>query len=130
MVEPDCARLAAERATPEELSAIETALHIMEENAGDPSLTSQADLDFHLAIATATHNPLISAIVDPIIAPLYRTISASHAYPALIQLSLEGHRPVLAAIRSRDPERAYQAMLRHLAQGVREDVRIQIRPVE
>lgn len=130
LVEPDCARLAAERATPEDLQAIEAALRTLEQNPDDPRLTSQADLDFHLAIAAATHNPLISAIVNPIIGPLYITISASHAYPKLIQLSLEGHKPIWAGIQGRDPERAWAAMQEHLTVGVREDLRLQIRVSE
>jgi GntR family transcriptional repressor for pyruvate dehydrogenase complex len=119
MIEPECARLAASRATEAEIQAIEAALGRMEEHRDDPSVTTQADLEFHLAIATATHNPLIGSILNPVIDPLHKLISASHAYPRRITVGLEGHRRVAEAIRARDPESAYQAMLDHLESGIR-----------
>jgi GntR family transcriptional repressor for pyruvate dehydrogenase complex len=111
MIEPECARLAAERASDEEVQAIETAMRMMEDNLEDAMVTT--------AIATATHNPLIGSILDPVIAPLHRLIVATHAYPTRMAIALRGHRNVFQALRGRDPDAAYQAMLDHLLAGER-----------
>ena len=117
MVEPECARLAAERATAEEVAAIARQEVALEDHQGDVALTSRADLDFHLAIAAGTHNPLISSLLNPVIVPLQKFFTVAHVIPDRVGIALQGHRAILSAIQERDAERAFQAMLDHLETG-------------
>ncbi|WP_235919053.1 FadR/GntR family transcriptional regulator [Aureimonas psammosilenae] len=60
--EPEAARLAAERITPERLAELEAALHGMEINPrGSPELVA-ADLAFHRIILEATGNPILRSL--------------------------------------------------------------------
>jgi GntR family transcriptional repressor for pyruvate dehydrogenase complex len=114
MIEPENAALAAERATDEDLRAICLSLRAMEERQEDLEAWSQADLEFHRSIASATHNPLVQSIIDALIDPLLKVIAAGHAEPHGTQAGLDAHKLITAAIQERDARRSYQAMLDHL----------------
>jgi GntR family transcriptional repressor for pyruvate dehydrogenase complex len=114
MIEPDNAALAALRAGDEDLQAIEEPLRKMEANRSDSNAWSRADLEFHRAIAAATHNPLVRSIIDALIDPLHEVIAAGHSEPSGTQAGLEAHGKILSAIRKRDEQEAHQAMLDHL----------------
>jgi GntR family transcriptional repressor for pyruvate dehydrogenase complex len=115
MLEPDSARLAAQRADEDDLRAIRASLESMEAHREDSEAWSHADLDFHLAIAAATHNPLIHSILYPLVDPLRKVIAAGHAHPSGAKAGLEAHKRITAAIEERAPERAHQCMLDHLS---------------
>lgn len=117
MLEPESARLAALRATETDVQAIVKAQQTLEDNPSDIAVTSRADLEFHLAIAAATHNPLISSIVNPIIIPLQKLFNTAHAIPYRLSIAINGHKAIVAAICGRDPEGAFKAMWDHLENG-------------
>ena len=114
MIEPENASLAALRATEADIAAILTPLLVMEQHQTESEAWSQADLEFHRAIAAATQNPLVLSIIDALIDPLLKVISAGHAEPRGTQAGLEAHRSILSAIQARDPVLANKAMLEHL----------------
>lgn len=114
MLEPESARLAAERSEDEDITRIEQALQRMRDSQDDSEAWSEADLDFHLCVATATKNPLLRSILDPLSKPLHRVIAAGYLDPEGTRSGLEAHERVLDAIRQHNPENAYQAMLAHL----------------
>lgn len=114
MIELESVRLAAQRADEQDLQAIEAAFHTMVEEQGDSAAWSQADLQFHLAIATAAHNPLLPTLLAPLIGPLRDAIAAGHADPAGPAAGLEAHERIIQALRERDPDAAYRAMVDHL----------------
>lgn len=114
MIEPENAALAAQRATPAELDNITATLVQMEAHQDDLEAWSQADLEFHRAIAAATHNPLARSLIDALIDPLQVVIAAGHTNPYGTQAGLEAHRRITEVIRNKDQTSAYQAMLEHL----------------
>jgi len=114
MLEPPSAQMAALRHEPADLEVIIAALQRMEHNRNDSTAWTNADLDFHLAIAAATHNPLVRSILDPLTASLRKVIAAGHVDPSGIRAGLEAHRRILEAIRRHDGEDAYQSMMNHL----------------
>lgn len=114
MLEPESARLAAERADQEDIEAIQDAYAAMERNPDDSEAWSQADLQFHLAVTTAAHNPLIQSILNPLTEPLREVIEVGLSEPSGAQAGLAAHLKILEAIQDHDPEIAYQAMLDHL----------------
>ena len=59
LIESETARLAAERATPEDLQEIRKHLDVMAAATDDPKTFLEADLNFHLAVAKAAHNQIL-----------------------------------------------------------------------
>jgi GntR family transcriptional repressor for pyruvate dehydrogenase complex len=114
MLEPESARLAAERAHQEDIEAIQAAYDLMERSRNNSDTWSRADLQFHLAVTTAAHNPLIESVVDPLTEPLRELIAVGLNEPSGAQAGLEAHRSILEAIQNHNPQLAYQAMLDHL----------------
>lgn len=129
IIEPDFAHLAAQRATDDDLKKIHTALTAMEKSRRDPKLTSQADVDFHLSIAAAAHNPLVASLLDSLIAPLHNVLTTSYAaQPFEIESGIADHRRIFAALRDHDPDLARREMLDHLLRGERELVELGLPP--
>ncbi|MCX7841281.1 MAG: FadR family transcriptional regulator [Anaerolineae bacterium] len=119
ILEPEIAARAAERATPEQIEAIRCVVTGMERALRDADAFVEGDLQFHLALAHATHNPLIPALLNPIVDLLreqrkrtFRRGGAAHGQ--------YHHKKILAAIERRDAEAARAAMRAHLQQ-VRRD---------
>jgi len=114
MLEPDSARLAAQRADEADLQAIQSALNSMKEHREDREAWTDADLEFHLAVAAATHNPLVRSILHPLMNPLRKVIAAGQVDPSGTQAGLEAHQQIFTAIEQGNPEDAHQSMLDHL----------------
>jgi DNA-binding FadR family transcriptional regulator len=113
-IEPFLARLAALRASPFEIAAIE---HAATTAAGDDS--GAADLKFHKLIAAGSGNKLAASLYD-----LLRRIArdarlrlngSQPACPKRVQQRDAEHRAIAQAIVARDPEAAEHAMRLHLA---------------
>jgi DNA-binding FadR family transcriptional regulator len=119
VVEPAGARFAALRRTDADLAALGDALTAMTESAGDPAATVQADLLFHRALLTATHNELLErmeVVVNTGLAERDRLVHGSgHDDP------VPSHKLVLDAIRAGDPDAAERAM-RDLLDKARRDL--------
>jgi DNA-binding FadR family transcriptional regulator len=86
----------------------------MESHRDDLQAWSGADLEFHRAIAGATHNPLVRSIIDALIDPLLVVIAAGYADPQGTHAGLEAHTRITTAIHNHDSQAAHQAMLDHL----------------
>jgi GntR family transcriptional regulator, transcriptional repressor for pyruvate dehydrogenase complex len=115
------ARLAAERATDEELDGIADLVKSMQEglNVLDPEKGEGLDAAFHYAVAEATHNTLLTKLFKTVSEEFAKANSAarlqlyqgdSHNAQKLI----DQHSGIYSAIRSRSPEAASEAMLAHL----------------
>lgn len=59
LLEPLCAKLAAERATGEEVAQLQALASKVKENVGDLEAYVQAQLDFHLAVIAYAHNDVL-----------------------------------------------------------------------
>jgi len=113
-IEPFLARLAALRASPFEMAAIEQAATTA---VGVDS--GAADLNFHKLIAASSGNKLAASLYD-----LLRRIArdarlklngSQPALPKRVQKRDTEHRAIAQAIVARDPESAERAMRLHLA---------------
>jgi DNA-binding FadR family transcriptional regulator len=127
IIEPACARLAAKRATAEELAEIEKALIEMEQAAGKTEASVEADLNFHLAILEATHNSFMRPFGALIQAALRASFRLTNADMAAYRLSLTKHRAVLASIKNGKPEEADIAM-QIVLRGSQRDLEHALRP--
>jgi GntR family transcriptional regulator, transcriptional repressor for pyruvate dehydrogenase complex len=102
----------------EDLLAIEKALIVMEHADGNEELASTADLDFHVAIANATHNKLLMNLMSSVSALISETIQETRKVLLYSENQVEDlqieHRRIFEAIKMKQPEQARQAMLEHL----------------
>lgn len=114
MIEPEVAKLAAERASEEGVVSIREAYDLMVKNRDNRPAWTQADLGFHIAVAEATRNPLIKSILKPLNKPLMKVIEAGMAEPSGVEAGLNAHLKIMNAIQDHDLARAEQAMLEHL----------------
>lgn len=117
-IEPAIAREAAINASGVAVANIKVASEGAE-NASDWSSYEDFDDRFHRAIAVATDNPLLVALYDQL-NTVQRTVAwatvvretngPAHSHPSFAE-----HREILAAIESRDANRAHEAMRKHIA---------------
>jgi GntR family transcriptional repressor for pyruvate dehydrogenase complex len=114
MIECTAAGLAAERATDIDLAALSTAaagcvdaLTIVDK--------ARYDLAFHLSVVRAAQNPVIETMFRSISALTIELMFRSLSDQAVTRASLPLHAEIVIAIRERNPERARQAMEKHLA---------------
>ena len=111
VVEPAAVRLAAERATPEDIAEIEAAYAGMKaaiENGGD---YVSHDLRFHQGLLRASHNRMVTQMGKALGALLRTSFEISTARPSGAVHSLPLHRAVLDAVRSRSPQKAERAIM-------------------
>jgi len=113
MLEVQMAGAAAERATADDVASARRAAEAME-NARGVEQAAQRDLDFHRAIAQATHNPLYLVLHDAIGDALIEVRRANHARGGGAE-AVESHRAIVHGIAAHDREGAEAAMRRHLA---------------
>ncbi|MDX6723545.1 MAG: hypothetical protein QOD44_1724 [Solirubrobacteraceae bacterium] len=116
MLEPEIAATAAARADEDALATIAEWITRMEELSGpdDADRALECDSAFHLAIARATGNPVLVSLIEALAAGSFASRAASWKVESGQESSVRGHRDILAALRSRDPDRARLAMKVHL----------------
>ncbi|WP_086851704.1 FadR/GntR family transcriptional regulator [Amycolatopsis kentuckyensis] len=110
VVEPAAARIAAARATEEDLEALRDALTDMAAAGDDPEASVQADLAFHRRLMAATHNNFLMRMERIIAIGLAERDKLVHGSPAA-EDPVPNHRKVFDAIVAGDPVAAEQAML-------------------
>ena len=120
ILEPEIAALAATRVTEENIAAMTEAVEIMDTALDNADVFVEADLDFHLALAEATQNPVIPSLMDSIIDLLREQRKRTGNVEGGLARGQYHHKRILAAVIQRDSLVARQAMQDHLLQ-VRED---------
>lgn len=121
LFESQAAALAAERASEEEVAAVEAAYQAMAE-ASEHEAQVAADLDFHYAVLKASGNPMMLSLAGAIWAALHLAFDVGGRQPEAWGMTLPRHHRVAEAIRARQPQEAFAAMLRVINDGA-EDVR-------
>ena len=120
ILEPEIAALAATQITEENIAAMTDAVETMETALDNADVFVEADLDFHLALAEATQNPVIPALMDSIIDLLREQRKQTGNVEGGLARGQYHHKNILEAVTQRDSQAARQAMQDHLQQ-VRED---------
>jgi DNA-binding FadR family transcriptional regulator len=124
-IEPRMVRLAVFNGKPRDLDRLADALSELERAGANPDRFSRCDQQFHLALAQATHNPLLIWIYHQ----LNRIRSHRHwvavqgkvLTPERIAAYNADHRDLVEAISARDSERAVAIIQQHL-QAARRDL--------
>lgn len=106
------ARDAAKVRTEGQLEALRLALEQMRESLGDEPAFQAADVVFHAVVGEMTENRL----ADNIVKTLFHQakVSARFSLPSELQLTLDEHEHVFAAIDAADPDAAEAAMRAHI----------------
>lgn len=117
-IEPPIAARAAMRATDGDIATLHQIVEEMEATEGFDEI-SALDARFHVAVARATHNPLLSRLMET--ASEWATISRGRSFqtPERRAASVRAHRIIANAIEAHDPTLAMSEMARHIAQVAR-----------
>ena len=121
VIEPAAVRLAAERATAQDIADVEHAYAGMKhaiEYGGD---YITYDLLFHQGLLRACHNRMVAQMSKAIGALLRTSFEITTAKPNGPAISLPLHRAVLDAVIARAPDKAERAVLK-LIDSAREDI--------
>jgi GntR family transcriptional repressor for pyruvate dehydrogenase complex len=114
LIESETARLAAERATAEDLQTIRKHLDEMEAAIDDPTTFLEADLNFHLAIANAAHNRILANALSLIRNLMRQWIGQALPKPGVAATALHHHNKIFAAVSKRNGTAARNSMQAHL----------------
>jgi len=123
-VEAEVCALAAEHADEEDVQALEALLDEMSAAIDDFATCEDADRRFHLAIARASRNSAMEALVDQLWdmrerSAQYRLVTEkAHAHG--LAPVVEEHREILMAITSGDPDQARATMRSHINRVLRD----------
>ncbi|WP_334424773.1 FadR/GntR family transcriptional regulator [Acinetobacter nosocomialis] len=107
---PELAYIAASTANEEDIERIKQAYEGMEK-ATTVEEFIEPDIQFHLAIAKATHNDLLAYMSKMLVLPLQQSIQVTSLRPNLQGHSLPRHKAILTAIENKDPLSARHASL-------------------
>lgn len=122
-IEPEVAALAAQLATTAEVAGIAETVRLISAAEDTPSHRA-ADHQFHVRIATASHNSVLTAIVDEcwaeMYSPMFERMGAitglivARCSPQQRDTTVAEHEAVYRAIAARDAKAARAAMDAHL----------------
>ena len=120
MFEPQAAYYACLRASDEELATI---FHYGELNERmirhqDPQW-DETEQKFHNSIASATHNPFITALLPIFNRAIHHGILLASQAPQVAEMTLYDHRVLMQYLRDRNPEGAKTAMQLHIINTMR-----------
>ncbi|MDC4503645.1 FadR family transcriptional regulator [Acinetobacter baumannii] len=110
VLEPELAYIAASTANEDDIERIKQAYEGMEK-ATTVEEFIEPDIQFHLAIAKATHNDLLAYMSKMLVLPLQQSIQVTSLRPNLQGHSLPRHKAILTAIENKDPLSARHASL-------------------
>jgi GntR family transcriptional repressor for pyruvate dehydrogenase complex len=120
VVEPPITERAAARGTAAEIADLQTLLDDGEAAAreGEPAFAQYAvlDVEFHLALARMTHNPLLDRLLQVTNEWMAPSRQSALQSTRRIEVSLQAHKKIFAAVAARDPAAAAAAMREHLDQ--------------
>jgi GntR family transcriptional repressor for pyruvate dehydrogenase complex len=114
ILEPEMVRLAAHRATPEDIDFIKKSVDQMNAEIEEGLSGINGDTAFHFALASAAHNSAMTKILSLIADLLHYTMKASLQAVPDQSVTLEGHRQILAAVERKDADMACKLMREHL----------------
>jgi DNA-binding FadR family transcriptional regulator len=114
VLEAALTRMAAERATDDDVREIQSCLAEMEGAIPDNERFARADVRFHLAVARASKNDVLAQTYYFIHSLLEQAIVEADALPGGKERALVNHRALLDGIRTHDPAKARAASDRQI----------------
>ncbi len=120
IIEVGAAASAAINRTEQDIQAMVQILEDMKQAHGDGELGEKVDYQFHVAIATASQNPLLATILDQISGLMIDTMKETrriwlYSKKTTSEQLYEEHMNIFLAIQQQNEESAKQAMTFHLS---------------
>lgn len=113
-IEPACAKLAALARTDEDLERLDAANEALGQEGRLESFL-QANLDWHVGVAMASHNELLIGFMLALSRAIYASTENTQFVDADVRkTTVRAHRSITAAIRAQDPNAAVRRMTRHV----------------
>ena len=114
-LEPFCAELAARKHTVDDLAVLDRANKEISDPDADLSAFLQANLDWHVGVAMASHNELLIGFMTALSHAIYTgTENAAFVDDKVRADTQRAHRSITAAIRGGDPDTASRRMRGHV----------------
>jgi DNA-binding FadR family transcriptional regulator len=110
-LEPYCAELAAENRSPAQLAALETVTAELLDLASGPAQRLEASVEWHVAVARASGNELLSGLMIALTRSAY---DENFTGEELGQRGIDAHVAITEAIRTRNHSAAWQLMEHHV----------------
>ncbi|MCA0438619.1 MAG: FadR family transcriptional regulator [Austwickia sp.] len=114
-LEVQAARLAAERAQPDDLARLAALVETMAAVVEDYPSFQAADREFHQLLAELSGNAVLAGLLSTTRSLIRVWSDRGIRSPEHTRLTCVEHGAVLAALRARDPQEAAEAMARHMA---------------
>lgn len=116
VIETAIVTFAAERATPDDLAAMQEAINAARaaRTTGKTHFTLYS-VDFHVALAKAAKNQVLEFTVDSFRTLFYETLEKLMPNDLMAQRAIEDHQSLLDAIAAHDAKRAREIMREHLS---------------
>lgn len=117
LLEVEIAGLAAERATADDLAAMEETLRDLAQTDGRPEAFARVDVAFHATLARATQNELFSILLESVGDVLLQVRQKGALLPGTAQRALHHHVAIFERVRAHDTLGAQEAMRLHLEEA-------------
>lgn len=114
ILEVEIAGLAAQRATPDNVRAMQGTIADMRATEDLPDECIEHDIHFHRLLAEAAGNKLLPLILEPVGQLLRASRVATIHNPGAVERSISAHLAILECVEARDISGAQQAMRSHL----------------
>lgn len=116
VIETSIVTFAAERATCEDLDAMQRAIDdARRARAAGETRFTPSSINFHIALARAAKNQVLFFTISSIRTPFYETLDKLSPDDSMAKQAIEDHQQLLDAIAAHDAERARQVMQDHLS---------------
>lgn len=114
-LEPVAAQLAALHRTESDLAMLEESNSELECAMGDMPRFLRCNADWHVAVGTASHNPIVEAVVNSLARVILRSTDIDEFHSAKTMAdTIAAHNKILGAIRASDSVKAAAAMSAHV----------------
>ena len=119
-LEPSIAACAAEAAEEEDLTRLKECLLAAEANRRPGEWVADDNLDFHVAVAAAAKNPILTSFLKQLSILMTQTKDFQYIIRLNDEDELRGHRGVYEGIVNHQPEKARAAMEEHIRNLIRD----------
>ncbi len=125
IVEVGSIELAAEFRSDKDLEKLQMVIRHMEEAIGNEEMSQVYDVNFHLAIAKATHNPMLEEMMESVSGMMFRTMRETRSLWLFSEQEsarrlFQEHQQMYQAIADRNKSEAAKIMKLHLAKAGKE----------
>jgi GntR family transcriptional regulator, transcriptional repressor for pyruvate dehydrogenase complex len=114
IIETGVVSLAAEKATENDILAMEKALDRYKQEIASGNIDYHVDILFHAEVAAASKNPMAIMVWEMISSQLAEVFKHTIQMPKVPEESLHDHLQILRAIKERNPAKARATMRAHL----------------